>query len=107
MVAGAIFLLWRISGGGSAHSGATIDVFYWREGAKEVDFILQKRKSLAAIEVKSGRNRESLSGVQPFSYLFHPKRVLVIGKGGIPILTGLGGYRWRRGLRSSASSSPL
>jgi predicted AAA+ superfamily ATPase len=65
--------------------GTTMDVFYWREGAREVDFILQKGKSLAAIEVKSGRKRENLSGIQSFSDLFHPKRVLLIGKGGIPI----------------------
>ena len=32
---------------------------YWREGDAEVDFVLQHRDALYAIEVKSGRRRSS------------------------------------------------
>lgn len=31
------------------------DVFWWRDGEKEVDFVLQKGSSVTALEVKSGR----------------------------------------------------
>ena len=31
------------------------DIFWWRERDKEVDFVLQKGRSITAIEVKSGR----------------------------------------------------
>lgn len=65
--------------------GTATSVFYWREGAKEVDFVIQKGKSITALEVKSGRKRESLSGLQAFSETFKPKRVLLVGEGGIPL----------------------
>lgn len=62
-----------------------VKLLYWREGAKEVDFVLQKGKSVTAIEVKSGRKRENLSGIQTFSDRFHPKRTILVGEGGIPV----------------------
>lgn len=65
--------------------GTSIGVFYWREGGKEVDFILQKGKSVTAVEVKSGRKRESLSGIQSFSESFRPRRTILVGEGGIPL----------------------
>jgi hypothetical protein len=65
--------------------GTTLRVFYWREGAKEVDFILQKGKSVTAIEVKSGRQRESLAGIDAFNELYRPQRKLLVGSGGIPL----------------------
>jgi len=65
--------------------GTPLRVFYWREGAKEVDFILQKGKSVTAIEVKSGRQRESLAGITAFSELHRPQRKLLVGSGGIPL----------------------
>lgn len=65
--------------------GTSVGVFYWREGAKEVDFILQKEKSVTAIEVKSGRKRESLSGIRSFSETFRPRRTILVGEGGIPL----------------------
>ena len=61
------------------------DVFYWRDRNREVDFIIHRGKSVTAIEVKSGRRRESLAGMQAFSQLFHPKRSLLIGSDGIAI----------------------
>jgi len=69
----------------NSSQGTTMKIFYWREGAKEVDFILQKGKSVAALEVKSGRKRENLSGTQSFSNSFRPKRTLLVGKGGISV----------------------
>lgn len=64
---------------------AGVKVFYWREGQKEVDFIIQKGKSLTALEVKSGRKRESLSGINTFSERFRPQRTVLLGEEGIPV----------------------
>lgn len=65
--------------------GTNMKVMYWREGAKEVDFILQNGLKLTALEVKSGRNKESLTGLDSFNNLFKPKKKLLIGTGGISI----------------------
>ncbi len=66
-------------------TGSQVKVFYWREASKEVDFILQKGKSLTALEVKSGRKRENLSGFDAFSSFFRPQRSILVGEGGIPL----------------------
>jgi predicted AAA+ superfamily ATPase len=52
------------------------DLFYWREGKYEVDFVLKKGKSVWGIEVKSGRRR-NVSGVEAFLKKF-PKAKAVI-----------------------------
>jgi hypothetical protein len=61
------------------------EIFYWREAAKEVDFILRRGEKLIAIEVKSGRRRDSLPGMAAFDKAFQPARKLLVGTGGIPI----------------------
>lgn len=38
---------------GARHAG--FEVHYWRDGAREVDFVLSKGEALTAIEVKSAR----------------------------------------------------
>jgi predicted AAA+ superfamily ATPase len=65
--------------------GKGINVFYWREAIREVDYILQRGKAVTAIEVKSGRTRESLAGVEAFSSAFRPQRTILVGEGGIPL----------------------
>jgi predicted AAA+ superfamily ATPase len=62
-----------------------INVFYWREAIREVDYILQRGKAVTAIEVKSGRTRESLAGVEAFASAFRPQRTILVGEGGIPL----------------------
>jgi len=69
----------------NSSTSTSVQVFYWREGAKEVDFIMQKGKSLTALEIKSGRKRESLSGIKAFSETFRPQRTILVGEGGIPL----------------------
>jgi hypothetical protein len=46
---------------------------------------MQKGKSVTALEVKSGRKRESLSGIKAFSEAFRPQRTILVGEGGIPL----------------------
>ncbi|MDP2886553.1 MAG: AAA family ATPase, partial [Ignavibacteria bacterium] len=47
--------------------------------------ILQRGKSITAIEVKSGRTRASLTGIARFAEIYRPERKLLIGDDGIPL----------------------
>lgn len=58
------------------------EVFYWRERNDEVDFILRKKDSVVAIEVKSNTAKSTL-GLNKFKELFKPKTAFVVGDGGI------------------------
>ncbi len=58
---------------------------YWRERNAEVDFIIQQDKHLLAIEVKSGRNKGVLTGLDAFAQQFPNVTKLVVGTGGIPV----------------------
>ena len=61
------------------------ELFYWREGNREVDFVVRKGRMLVAIEVKSGRAPVAHSGLAAFSEAFKPKRTLLVGGDGIPV----------------------
>jgi predicted AAA+ superfamily ATPase len=63
-------------------------VYYWREKNDEVDFILERKNTLIALEVKTGRRAEN-NGMRIFAETFKPKKVLLIGTGGIGIETFL------------------
>lgn len=65
--------------------GSDIVVSYWRDRNLEVDFVLHRGKTVVGIEVKSGRRRESMSGMEAFAKLFKPRRVLLVGGQGIPL----------------------
>ncbi len=66
-------------------SGSNIEVFYWREGSKEVDYILRRGKSITAIEIKSSRVRDNFSGMDSFNKTFNPKNKIIVGRQGIPL----------------------
>lgn len=58
-------------------------VYYWRVGTGcEVDYILEKKGKLIAIEVK-GNDDKWNKGLSEFKKLFHPKLSLVVGNGGL------------------------
>lgn len=59
-------------------------LYYWREGADEVDFIIVNGGECIAIEVKSGR-RGMNSGLPKFVKAFHPKRAFVVGTSGVSL----------------------
>lgn len=65
--------------------GTDINLFYWREEDKEVDFVLKKGSNLTAIEVKSGYDAMRKSGVDHFVKQFQPSRILLVGPQGIPL----------------------
>ncbi|HNW56902.1 MAG TPA: DUF4143 domain-containing protein [Bacteroidales bacterium] len=59
------------------------DLYYWRNGNNEVDFVVVRDQRVTAIEIKSG-TMGSRSGMESFSRLFKPHRLLLIGDKGIP-----------------------
>ena len=59
------------------------NLYYWREGSYEVDFLLEKEDKVIALEVKSGMKTEN-NGMGKFSEKFHSSKVLLVGSGGIP-----------------------
>ena len=69
----------------NAIKGTQIELYYWREGQHEVDFVLRKGDFITAIEVKSANKKNYLSGMEVFHKAFHPQKHLLIGKEGIPI----------------------
>ena len=60
------------------------EVFYWRERDDEVDFILRKKSSVIAIEVKSNAEKKT-AGLEKFKQLFQPNKAFIVGDGGISI----------------------
>jgi len=60
------------------------EVFYWRERNDEVDFILRKKGSVVAIEVKSNAEKRT-EGLDKFRQLFNPKFSFIVGDGGIGV----------------------
>jgi len=60
------------------------EVFYWRERDDEVDFILRKKGSVVAIEVKSNAEIKT-AGLEKFKQLFQPSKAFIVGDGGISI----------------------
>ena len=58
------------------------EVYYWRERNDEVDFILRRKESVVAIEVKSNAEKNT-RGLARFKELFHPKNAFVVGDGGM------------------------
>ena len=64
---------------------SNIKLRYWREEPHEVDFVLQRGPTLTAIEVKSGRQRSNISGLNEFAERFETTRTLLVGAGGVPL----------------------
>lgn len=63
----------------------SMELFYWREGNKEVDFVVRHGEKVLAIEVKSSQKSTSLPGITAFSEKFHPLKKLLVGGQGISI----------------------
>ena len=59
-------------------------VHYWRERNDEVDFVLQHRDKIIALEVKSG-TRAKIAGMDAFKKKFPQCKVYLIGSGGLTV----------------------
>ena len=53
------------------------DLFWWRNGNLEVDFVLKRGQQITAIEVKSGR--VSKCGISAFCKLYPTAKPMVVG----------------------------
>lgn len=73
----------------NAIRGTQMELFYWREGDVEVDFVIQHGKRLIALEVKTNQESFHRSGIDSFVEKFKPTQVLLIGPKGISIETFL------------------
>lgn len=60
-----------------------LTVYYWREGNEEVDFVVEYKKRIIALEVKTSKVG-GLAGLNAFAKQFRPEKSLVIGTDGIP-----------------------
>lgn len=69
----------------NAIRGQPLELSYWSSRNKEVDFVLSRGDAVVGIEVKSGRKKVSLPGLEAFSKEFSTKRKLLVGSGGIPL----------------------
>lgn len=68
-------------------------VYYWRDGQAEVDFVIEKGQKLVSIEVKSTADRNQ-KGMELFAKQFKPHRQLLVGDGGL---------RWQDFLKMNVS----
>lgn len=58
------------------------EVFYWRERNEEVDFVLRKKGTIVAVEVKSNSEKHT-EGLDRFRQMFNPKESILVGSGGM------------------------
>ena len=65
--------------------GKGINIYYWLNRNREVDFVLEFGKTVVAIEVKSSKKEYALKGMEEFCKAFDVKRQLLVGGQGIPI----------------------
>ena len=69
----------------NAIRGRSLDLSYWSGRNREVDFVLSRGDTIIAIEVKSGKKKTSLPGMEAFSKEFAVKKTLLVGNNGIPL----------------------
>jgi predicted AAA+ superfamily ATPase len=65
--------------------GKGIDIYYWLNRNKEVDFVLESGKTVVALEVKSSKKEYTLQGMEDFCKAFDVKRQLLVGGQGLAI----------------------
>jgi len=65
-------------------AGRDLEVGWWRDGDREVDYVLSGPGSVLAIEVASGSRKPSLPGLDAFGRR-HPSRKLLIGAQGLSL----------------------
>jgi len=63
-----------------------VEIRYWNVGAKEVDYVLRKGETLAALEVKSA-DADSISGMRAFTAKYPRAKVYLAGGQGMPLET--------------------
>lgn len=62
-----------------------VEVSYWRDGNDEVDFVAHHADTVTAVEVKSGAQRGTLSGLTALADRYAIDRRLLVGADGIEV----------------------
>lgn len=62
-----------------------VNLTCWRDRNQEVAFVMRQGNRLVALEVQSGRGKDSLPGMEAFARQFKPKRKRLVGGQGIPL----------------------
>jgi len=73
----------------NASLGNKLEIFYWKEGNYEVDFVIRKRETIVTIMLSPFKKGVRPGGVEIFSEIYNPDQNLIVGEGGIPIDTFL------------------
>jgi predicted AAA+ superfamily ATPase len=73
------------SAAGSHLHGGSDELFYWREGNVEVDWVVRRGRDVVGLEIGSGRRKGSLPGLTAFEMRYETKRTLLVGAQGIPL----------------------
>ena len=58
---------------------------YWREGSTEVDFVIERRGALAAVEIKTGAGVAKHSGLDEFCRRHPEARRWLVGSDELPL----------------------
>jgi predicted AAA+ superfamily ATPase len=69
----------------NAAADGICDLFYWREGNHEVDFVIRSGRKITAVEVKSGHFSEKHSGLAAFAAVYESARLLMVGGDGMTL----------------------
>ena len=69
----------------NAAAAGEIDLFYWRDRNREVDFIVRRGRRVIAVEVKSGRAPQAHPGTAAFREAFKTHRSLLVGGDGVAL----------------------
>jgi hypothetical protein len=56
-----------------------VQIFYWRSGNFEVDFVIKKGAKVVALEVKSTKRAVALSGLAEFKKTYKNATPLLVG----------------------------
>jgi len=65
-------------------SGTAYGLTYWRDGDREVDFVLTRGSNVWAVEVKSGRSGK-MPGMEVFRSKYPRAKSLIVGESGVPL----------------------
>jgi predicted AAA+ superfamily ATPase len=68
-----------------ASSDSRLKVYYFREGDREVDFVVKFGGKLLGIEVKSGGTGKTGEGIARFKERFPAAQTLLVGASGLPL----------------------
>lgn len=66
-------------------ASSSTSVRYWRDGTREIDFVLQRGPRFVGIEVKSGSGRPNRSSLVEFERRFSAAPSIIVGESGVPI----------------------